>query len=1574
MVKEDSTEFEHIKMIKPTIDEMYAIILKDNNEHHVYIVKEVSEKSNVVIMKNISKEDDFIFELDNEELVLDSEILKYTIVDIERVIPFNLDILKKDIEQLQKLLTSDIVKDLDISLEEIKEKDMVYTIVELRETLKSELIYLYNAYDKYSLIKGINQMVDEYIILIKDKTIYPEYLYNIYKNKSLPKWLIPIVDNPLKLYINTALDDKAYNELNELYVNVLTNGSYHQRIQSLLDLNRPVEPSISDIGLNTNIHQSHYLRDCVQTETCMGIKGPYKYDRRNNKLPLQVYNDGIPKMYHRSDTLNIVGLLYIPDDHLIHGYDIDDHFTMKEKNILNSIVTASSRKLIYLKHLPIINKSLDSLDELEDLNSIIKYSLNTRLNPDEFYSLLKKITPSIELLLSNVDSKITSKLVNYGDFRTLFTKYNIDPHKLSLDNKNIVHKLLKTNVNKYTSTNSKLSKIIINIVNTELTIFQKIQQSKSLIMNMVNIPKRNEYLQKFIKIFTREPRSIENKLSLYNIFTNEILLCKHYLYSSIYHKNVDAHTSLISIYGKAPEDGVIYCKNCGEYLCDEGFSEFDGFAGEQPILMRAVMEDTTDILKGFKETTVDLVKLISTNVGVSINDTDIKLILDIHSTFNEDILANIRYGSMNITDTDEHPEVKDINKQYAKDSNKKTKSKNIKEFQSYLKNTNKVISLVSIIILIIQSSIPIYNFKNNYEFNFFNIEKDEIISYNKKVIDYCLHKIHKNINIYKNDTIWTHYNKLINEYKIYDLVPTKDQIINVVNYLISPLYPDLLSRINDYKTFIKSTNQEYIRNEWPIFKPLRNNNLIKKIDEYLLSIKPENKAHFILNYNTYPVENISKIHSIHESKDELIHSLIKIPISDIMINKAFILLFKLSVSNHGINKHPVSSIDLHINRLIETINDEHIQNIFTKHKWSSSNISYKKLRTNIIPDIINHYQKTSQQLETCYDNESICNKFIHININNYELSLLKSASKRVYQYIESIVYTNKKFDELNDDFKNKIFNSYCKDPSGNIIKKQLNDSYLGKYLISIEEDDIQLPDTIRELEIPIDTNAANFKDILDTIQLNILPLGLYMKPKIYNMDDYNIDIYRNHTDIERNILNVFLLNNNFDLGDDNPIIDLLRNYINTINKPSPSLNKDFEVTFSTLTTDEFIDNISKFLSQSKHKNHMKRFENIFINTSDSINISNEDRGFLEGENFRYKNLRQSDITKILNLFSNDSKLTIDIITGYIYRIKYILASFKGSCNTSSYIPKTWKLTESSRSTYTNYIKDNAFVLHNDLFKLNPLYKGFHEYGDKNEYSYIFNSLLEYISPYTNSLYKLRTDDFSYINPMVHFVMIKYVMLFIFNKLIEFHTKLIEDDESILTMLETNLRKYSDIDELQVDFISDAVETIIIDIISEILQIHYDSKWVISNINKDNLSKRLSKSKEKEKQQLIQNLDTMSDEQRSSTVELQKMGIKNWFKTSGKENESRIIEEYTNAPDSEKYEMFNSVFKNDDIVDQSINISTGEIDNSSEYQPLLVVEEDTGYYNQDDIDEDGQMGDELHEYYDEDILDNNFNTD
>ena len=168
----------------------------------------------------------------------------------------------------------------------------------------------------------------------------------------------------------------------------------------------------------------------------------------------------------------------------------------------------------------------------------------------------------------------------------------------------------------------------------------------------------------------------------------------------------------------------------------------------------------------------------------------------------------------------------------------------------------------------------------------------------------------------------------------------------------------------------------------------------------------------------------------------------------------------------------------------------------------------------------------------------------------------------------------------------------------------------------------------------------------------MLPLSLYIKPKDYNIDDYNIDIYKKYFTVERNILNVLQDNDYYDLSDTHPIIHQLTYYIKFIedNKlvDTTTISRDIETAFSSLTTNEFLDGISLFISQCGSKFHKKRFENIFINTSESINISGEDRSTLEGDGFRYRNLRQQDIKKILELFSNDHKITSDISTTYIY--------------------------------------------------------------------------------------------------------------------------------------------------------------------------------------------------------------------------------------------------------------------------------------------------------------------------------------
>ena len=128
-----------------------------------------------------------------------------------------------------------------------------------------------------------------------------------------------------------------------------------------------------------------------------------------------------------------------------------------------------------------------------------------------------------------------------------------------------------------------------------------------------------------------------------------------------------------------------------------------------------------------------------------------------------------------------------------------------------------------------------------------------------------------------------------------------------------------------------------------------------------------------------------------------------------MVNKAFLLLFGISVSNYGRILQINHGIDIHIERFLQTVQrKEEMTAIFKKYKWESTSktggLSYKTLRTKIIPEIISTYLKIDTDLSPCFSNEKVCNQFIHTNVNNYDLHLLKSKAKRIYNYKPFIVY------------------------------------------------------------------------------------------------------------------------------------------------------------------------------------------------------------------------------------------------------------------------------------------------------------------------------------------------------------------------------------------------------------------------------------------------------------------------------------------------------------------------------------------------------------------------------------------
>jgi hypothetical protein len=949
-----------LSRVRLTKGEIYIILLKDDGIAKVYNVSSIDSDENTVTMTDSSNKS-HIFEIEDYVFILSSKKLDYEIIDIERVIPFDLSVLKQDKEQLDKLLTSDIIKGLDISLDEILEKDIVYTDTELREELLSSLVNTLDAYDKLNKIDDINSYIDEiFLILHEDK----DYIDN-----TIPRWIIPIVDNPIKIH-KDIVDTETGEDKNESIemINLLSElsnseiNNYYQIYHNLLDILRPINPSLSEIGYTTNIVKN-YLRDCLTDSSCLGYNGNYVFDKRCNKQSYVVNN----KIFHKSDMLNIVGLLYIPDDHLIQCLDVDTiNHNLTYKILFQKIITDRYYNIINLRKKTIISKLINQVDmSKESLVNIISYTFTERLNITKFYDYIKKITPSIELLLTTIDERLTTKLLNYDDIRLLLIKYNINIEKLSKESKRYISKLLNTNSKEYINSIVRIPRIILKYNKHDLDIKYKIEKSKDIIFSMNSISKRNEYLQLFIQSFTREPTHKEDKNYLYNIYTNEPLICKHYLYSSVYHRDKNAHSTMISIYGKSPIDGIIYCKHCGEYLCEEDFSSFDGFVNETPIQLREVMKTDINLLEGFTEEDILLVKQISGCLGITLKEEDILFILSNHKNLNQDKLVNIRYDSESITTS--HPIISDIKKKYSKDKHKKELIKEeMKKLQIFFKNTNKIISYISLILLTVQTSIPCYKNKHNINLNFIEFKDATLdsLSYDKKVIDYYIIKLNKLAGS-QSDIIWLNYKQLESEEKVYDLATLQNQIYNLVRYLISPQFNIIQERIINYIKFITTVSYKYIKDEWVLYKPLRKNRDISKIDEYIHSLDPKFKQYYILNYNNYPIENVSILESLVNSSKLYIKELVNIPTSEIMINKSFLLIFKLALSGYGVYKGNSKRIYLHIDRFINTIKHKDIiTDIFTRHGYTKQkHISYKLLRTKIIPDIINHYQKDKLLLE-----------------------------------------------------------------------------------------------------------------------------------------------------------------------------------------------------------------------------------------------------------------------------------------------------------------------------------------------------------------------------------------------------------------------------------------------------------------------------------------------------------------------------------------------------------------------------------------------------------------------------------
>ena len=106
---------------------------------------------------------------------------------------------------------------------------------------------------------------------------------------------------------------------------------------------------------------------------------------------------------------------------------------------------------------------------------------------------------------------------------------------------------------------------------------EKINYIQQYIRQTTQIVQRNLLIQKTIERFGRNANEMENPNFIYQKQTEDTLFCVHYRYLCKTHKEPEAFLTLRSKYGMPPTEGMICCKICGEYICQEEETTFQGY-------------------------------------------------------------------------------------------------------------------------------------------------------------------------------------------------------------------------------------------------------------------------------------------------------------------------------------------------------------------------------------------------------------------------------------------------------------------------------------------------------------------------------------------------------------------------------------------------------------------------------------------------------------------------------------------------------------------------------------------------------------------------------------------------------------------------------------------------------------------------------------------------------------------------------------------------------------------------------------------------------------------------------------
>ena len=211
-------------------------------------------------------------------------------------------------------------------------------------------------------------------------------------------------------------------------------------------------------------------------------------------------------------------------------------------------------------------------------------------------------------------------------------------------------------------------------------------------------------------------------------------------------------------------------------------------------------------------------------------------------------MADTRYQLIGVSNTDIHPRVKQMlseikdkkekkDKKDKKDKKKKDKMKKRRseimgEFQIWIKDTNRLLLLLSLVFLFIQTAVPVYNLRRDINLELIDLND----SINPKGVQFIIAKLKSLMSKYPDNVLFQKCISLIND----ENENIEEQFKQTILYCNSSTFPQIIERNKKYKLFIQSEKKKFIRNEWTTYRPLSATQIVTNINKYLEQIDQVN--------------------------------------------------------------------------------------------------------------------------------------------------------------------------------------------------------------------------------------------------------------------------------------------------------------------------------------------------------------------------------------------------------------------------------------------------------------------------------------------------------------------------------------------------------------------------------------------------------------------------------------------------------------------------------------------------------------------------------------------------------------